>query len=79
MDSTSAGHPGRVQAALDLELTRTYVRTMEVSRGGTARPWPAPTSYQDMQDPGHRAVYIHLPDGLVTGELMKWLFSREHG
>lgn len=52
---------------------------MEVSRGGTARPWPAPTSYQDMQNPSHRAVYIHLPAGTVTGELLKWLFSREHG
>lgn len=52
---------------------------MEVSRGGIPRPWPAPTSYQEVRPASHRAVYVHLPDGLVTGELLRWLFSEKHG
>lgn len=32
-----------------------------------------------MRKPTHRAVYIRLPDAKVAGELLKWLYSREHG
>lgn len=44
------------------------------------RPWPVPTSYQHARKVfPTKNVSVFLPDELVTGELLWWLRSAEHG
>jgi len=38
-----------------------------------------PATYCEARPATRRAVYVHLPDGLVTGELLCWLRHAEHG
>lgn len=43
------------------------------------RPWPVPTTWRECRRATHRAVYVKLPSGLVTGELLWWLRDVDHG
>ena len=53
---------------------------MDVPRSSPARPWPVPTSYQEMRTPSRRAAYVQLPGGdVVEAELLRWLLSIEYG